>query len=175
MDIDKCQCTLAQSTGKIELSATNSQAREQDIPKEAPKGPLWGLQEWNKGEVCAEMLSPPSSDTPVTCNPEEMLCIKQWSKTKSLTLNRLEGFFPGGVKNVLKIVDKNCIIPNVSSAKAKESVALSLNLYAYRYLSDNVKASCRTLHPDLKEVEVWEMAQRLLFLKKEAEGNHLAD
>ena len=54
-------------------------------------------------------------------------------------------------------------------------VALSLNLYAIRYLSDNVKASCRTLHPDLKEVEVGDMAQRLLFLKKEAAKSPLAD
>ena len=56
-----------------------------------------------------------------------------------------------------------------------EAVALSLNPYVNRYLSDNVKASCRTLHPDLKEVEVWEMAQRLLFLKNEAAENPLAD
>ena len=56
-------------------------------------------------------------------------------------------------------MDENLIIPNVSSAKAKEAVALSLNLYAHRYLTDNVKASCRTLHPDLKDIEVWEMAQ----------------
>ena len=84
-------------------------------------------------------------------------------------------FFQGGVKNVLKVVDENCVIPDISSAKAKEAVALSLNLYAIRYLSDNVKASCRTLHPDLKDIEVWEMAQRLLFLKKEAAENPLAD
>ena len=90
-------CTLAHATGQIDLSATNSQARVQNIPKEVPKGPLWGLQEWNKGEVCAEMLTPPSSDTPVSCSQEEMLCIQQWFKTKSLTQNRLEGFFTGGV------------------------------------------------------------------------------
>ena len=72
-------------------------------------------------------------------------------------------------------MDENLIIPNVSSTKAKEVVALSLNLYAHRYLTDNVKASCWTLHPDLKEVEVWEMAQRLLFLKEKAAENPLAD
>ena len=102
VNTDKFQCTLAQATRQINLSATNLQAMEQDIPKEVPKGPLWGLQEWNKGAVCAEMLTPPTSATPVVSHSlEETLCIKQWSKTKSLTLNRLEGFFPGGVKNVL--------------------------------------------------------------------------
>ena len=54
-------------------------------------------------------------------------------------------------------------------------VAWSLLLYSIKYLSDTVKASCRTLHHDLKDVEVWVMAQRLLFLKKEAAKNPLAD
>ena len=147
----------------------------QDIPKETPKGSLYGLQEWDKGEVCAEMCMPPPSDTPVMQDPGETLCIKQWGKCKSLTYNCLDEIWPGVVKNVLKIFDPNCILPDVSTAKVKGAVALSLLLYAIKYLSDMVKASCRTLHPDLKDVEVWVMAQRLLFLKKEAGKNPLAD
>ena len=94
---DNCQCTLAQATKQINLSAnkqTISQPMEQDIPKEAPKGTLCGLQEWDKGVVCTKMLTPPTSATPVApVSLEETLCIKQWSKTKSLTLSRLSKFF----------------------------------------------------------------------------------
>ena len=77
VSIDKCQCTLEQATSEIDLLAkpnSISQPMEQDIPKEVPKGSLWGLQEWNKGEVCAEMCMPPSSDTPSTHDLEETLC-----------------------------------------------------------------------------------------------------
>ena len=114
------------------------------------------------------MSEPPLSTPPV--NPGETLCIKPWTKTKSLTFNRLS-IFLGGIQNVLKIVDRNLIIPDVPHSIVKEGVALSLNLYAIRYLSDNVKATCRTLHPDLKEVKAWVMAQRFLFLKKQAAEN----
>ena len=38
-----------------------------------------------------------------------------------------------------------------------------------------MQAACRTLHPDLKDMEVWVMAQRLLFLKKQAVKHPLAD
>ena len=154
VDTDKCQCTLVQATDQIDLSATNSQPKEQDITKEGPKGPLWGSQNWAKEEVCSSMITPLATDTRIFWDPEESLCVKQWSKCKTLTINRLEGFFPGGVKNVLEIVDRNCLILDILSHKAKEVVALSLNLYSIRSLSENVKAAMRTLHPDLKDVEV---------------------
>ena len=124
--------------------------------------------------MCATMSTQSPSASPVSYNPEETLCVKQWSKTKTLTLQRLD-IFPGGVKNVLKIVDTNLLIPDVPTHKAKEGVALSCLLYAERYLSANVQATCRTLHPDLKDAEVWVMAQRLLFLKNEAAEIPLAD
>merc|ERR1711864_66927 len=130
----------------------------QDIPKETPQGSTWGLQEWAKGEVCASMCMPPYSDAPVSWDPGETLCIKQWSKCKSLTYNRLNEIWPGGVTNVLKVVDPNCVLPDVSTALAKEAVALSLLLYSIKYLSVTVKAACRTLHPELREAEVWVMA-----------------
>ena len=72
-------------------------------------------------------------------------------------------------------MDENLIILDVPPHITKEAVALSLILYAIRYLSDNVKAACRTLHPDLKETEDWVMAQRLMFLKKQAAESPLAD
>ena len=168
VDTDKCQCSLELATGQIDLSAqpttpiqpvTVLQPMVLDIPKETPKGSLCGLQEWDKGEVCAEMCMPPPSDTLVSWDPGETLCIKQWGKCKSLTYNHLEEIWPGGVNNVLKIVNPNCILPDVSTAKAKEAVALSLLLYAIKYLLDTVKASFRTLHPDLKDIEVWVMTQ----------------
>ena len=68
VDVGKCQCTLAQATSKINLLAKNLQPMEQNIPKEVPKGPLWGLREWNKGEVCVELLTPHTSATPVSYN-----------------------------------------------------------------------------------------------------------
>ena len=174
MGTDNCQCTLEQATKEIDLSTITSQPMEQNNPKEIPKGPLWGLQEWDKGVVCATMSTPSPSASPVSVDPEETLCIKQWYKTKSLTISRLD-IFTEGVKNVLKIVDENILIPYVSIHKAKEAVTLSLNLYAERYLTANVQATCRTLHPDWKDMEVWVMAQRLLFLKKESAESPLAD
>ena len=54
-------------------------------------------------------------------------------------------------------------------------MAFSLTLYSIKYLSANVQAACRTLHPDLKETEDWVMAQRFMFLKKLAEESPLAD
>ena len=47
-------------------------------------------------------------------------------------------------------MDENLIILDVLPHIAKEAVGLSLILYTIKYLSDNVKAACRTLHPDLK-------------------------
>ena len=127
-----------------------SQLGVQDIPKKIIKRSTWGLKDWAKGEVCASMCTPPLADPPKTRNPNEILCIKQWSKCKTLTYNRLNEIWPGGVKNVLKIVDPNCILPDIPTAMAKEVVALSLSLYSIRYLSENVQAACKTLHSDLK-------------------------
>ena len=101
VDIDSCQCALELATKHLQLNllATNiSQQVEQDIPGVDSHGPLWGLQEWNKGVVCAKMAKPPFSAPPVLVNLEETLCIKQWTKTKSLTFNRLQIFLGGGQK-----------------------------------------------------------------------------
>ena len=74
---DKCQCTLEQATKKIDLSAANkttSQQEDQNIPKEVSKGPLWGLEEWDKGAVCAIMSTPSPSASLVSYDPEETVC-----------------------------------------------------------------------------------------------------
>ena len=101
VNFDSCQCTLMLATEhlKLNLLATNiSQQDLQNISGVDSHGPLWGLQDWNKGEVCAEMAKFPSTTPPVFVNLEETLCIKQWSKTKSLTFNRLDIFLGGGQK-----------------------------------------------------------------------------
>ena len=85
------------------------------------------------------------------------------------------GNFPRGAENVLQIVDGNLLMPDFPLHNTTEAVALSLILYAMQYLGEKVQAACRTLHPDLKETEVWVMGQRLKYFWKLAAENPLAN
>ena len=108
-NIDSCQCTLTLATEHLKLNllahfiSQQGPQDQQNIPGEDSHGPLWGLQDWNKGEICAEMAEFTSSALSVLVNLEETLCIRQWTKTKSLTYNRL-AIFPGGLRVYSKLL-----------------------------------------------------------------------